>query len=141
MSMAEKRKNGGFDRRAIAQLEKKRNRKNVPESAYVTQMRDPNNLVEFDGLCIDLDRYELRIGGAVVEAPPKEMELLHFLAAHPNRVYTRNQLLDEVWGFDYYGDSRTIDVHVKRLREKLEGVSEKWSLKTVWGVGYKFEAL
>ena len=97
------------------------------------------NVVEFDGLCIDLDRYELRIGGAVVEAPPKEMELLHFLAAHPNRVYTRNQLLDEVWGFDYYGDSRTIDVHVKRLREKLEGVSDQWSLKTVWGVGYKFE--
>ena len=99
------------------------------------------NVVEFDGLRIDLDRYELRINGAVVDAPPKEMELLHFLAAHPNRVYTRNQLLDEVWGFDYYGDSRTIDVHVKRLREKLEGVSEKWSLKTVWGVGYKFEAL
>ena len=99
------------------------------------------NLVEFDKLSIDLNRYELRIDGAVVEAPPKEMELLHFLAAHPNRVYTRNQLLDEVWGFDYYGDSRTIDVHVKRLREKLEGVSDKWSLKTVWGVGYKFESL
>ena len=99
------------------------------------------NVVEFEKLRIDLDRYELRIDGAVVEAPPKEMELLHFLAAHPNRVYTRNQLLDEVWGFDYYGDSRTIDVHVKRLREKLEGVSEKWSLKTVWGVGYKFESL
>ncbi len=99
------------------------------------------NIVEFDKLCIDLNRYELRIDGTVVEAPPKEMELLHFLAAHPNRVYTRNQLLDEVWGFDYYGDSRTIDVHVKRLREKLEGVSEKWSLKTVWGVGYKFESL
>ena len=101
---------------------------------------DPN-CVEFDKLSIDLNRYELRIDGAVVEAPPKEMELLHFLAAHPNRVYTRNQLLDEVWGFDYYGDSRTIDVHVKRLREKLEGVSDKWSLKTVWNVGYKFESL
>ncbi|MBQ8612227.1 MAG: response regulator transcription factor [Oscillospiraceae bacterium] len=101
---------------------------------------DPN-CVEFDKLSIDLNRYELRIDGTVVEAPPKEMELLHFLAAHPNRVYTRNQLLDEVWGFDYYGDSRTIDVHVKRLREKLEGVSDKWSLKTVWGVGYKFESL
>lgn len=97
------------------------------------------NVVEFDRLSIDLNRYELRINGAVVEAPPKEMELLYFLASHPNRVYTRNQLLDEVWGFDYYGDSRTIDVHVKRLREKLENVSEKWSLKTVWGVGYKFE--
>ncbi len=97
-------------------------------------------IVEFDKLRLDLDRYELRISGTVVEAPPKEMELLYFLASHPNRVYTRNQLLDEVWGFDYYGDSRTIDVHVKRLREKLEGVSEKWGLKTVWGVGYKFEA-
>ena len=102
---------------------------------------DGAKVVEFENLRVDLDRYELRIGGTVVEAPPKEMELLHFLAAHPNRVYTRNQLLDEVWGFDYYGDSRTIDVHVKRLREKLEGVSEKWSLKTVWGVGYKFESL
>ncbi len=99
------------------------------------------NIVEFDKLRVDLNRYELRIDGAVVEAPPKEMELLYFLASHPNRVYTRNQLLDEVWGFDYYGDSRTIDVHVKRLREKLEGVSDKWSLKTVWGVGYKFESL
>ena len=97
-------------------------------------------IVEFDRLRVDLDRYELRVDGAVVEAPPKEMELLYFLASHPNRVYTRNQLLDEVWGFDYYGDSRTIDVHVKRLREKLENVSDKWSLKTVWGVGYKFES-
>ena len=96
--------------------------------------------VEFDRLRVDLDRYELRVDGIVVEAPPKEMELLYFLASHPNRVYTRNQLLDEVWGFDYYGDSRTIDVHIKRLREKLEDVSDKWSLKTVWGVGYKFES-
>ena len=97
-------------------------------------------IVEFDRLRVDLDRYELRVDGAIVEAPPKEMELLYFLASHPNRVYTRNQLLDEVWGFDYYGDSRTIDVHIKRLREKLEDVSDKWSLKTVWGVGYKFES-
>ena len=67
--------------------------------------------------------------------------LLFHLASNPNRVYTRDQLLDEVWGFEYYGDSRTIDVHVKRLREKLEGVSDKWSLKTVWGVGYKFEVV
>ena len=80
-----------------------------------------------------------RVKGKVVEAPPKELELLACLAGHPNRVYTRDQLLDEVWGFEYYGDSRTIDVHVKRLREKLEGASEQWSLKTVWGVGYKFE--
>ena len=95
----------------------------------------------FDKLVIDMDAFELTVKGKKVDTPPKEMELLFFLASSPNRVYTRNQLLDEVWGFDYFGDSRTVDVHVKRLREKLEGVSPKWSLKTVWGVGYKFEVL
>ena len=94
----------------------------------------------FDKLVINLDSYELVVDGRKVDTPPKEMELLYHLAATPNRVYTRNQLLDEVWGFDYFGDSRTVDVHIKRLREKLEGVSDKWSLKTVWGVGYKFES-
>ncbi len=93
----------------------------------------------FDKLIVDLDSYELTVNGKKVDTPPKELELLHHLAASPNRVFTRNQLLDEVWGFDYFGDSRTVDVHVKRLREKLEGVSDQWSLKTVWGVGYKFE--
>ena len=100
----------------------------------------PRRLV-FDKLIIDLDSFELIVDGKRVETPPKEMELLYHLASTPNRVYTRNQLLDEVWGFDYFGDSRTVDVHVKRLREKLEGVSDQWSLKTVWGVGYKFEVL
>ncbi|MBP3634790.1 MAG: response regulator transcription factor [Oscillospiraceae bacterium] len=95
----------------------------------------------FDKLVIDLEAFELIVDGKKVDTPPKEMELLFHLASSPNRVYTRNQLLDEVWGFDYYGDSRTVDVHVKRLREKLEGVSEQWTLKTVWGVGYKFEVL
>ena len=95
----------------------------------------------FENLVIDMDAFELTVGGKKVDTPPKEMELLFFLASSPNRVYTRNQLLDEVWGFDYFGDSRTVDVHVKRLREKLENVSENWSLKTVWGVGYKFEVL
>ena len=93
----------------------------------------------FDNMVIDMDSFELLIKGKRVDAPPKEMELLFHLASSPNRVYTRNQLLDEVWGFDYFGDSRTVDVHIKRLREKLENVSDKWSLKTVWGVGYKFE--
>ncbi|MCR5089822.1 MAG: response regulator transcription factor [Oscillospiraceae bacterium] len=93
----------------------------------------------FDKLEINLDSYELVVDGKKVDTPPKEMELLYHLAASPNRVFTRNQLLDEVWGFDYFGDSRTVDVHIKRLREKLEGVSEQWNLKTVWGVGYKFE--
>ena len=95
--------------------------------------------LEFDKLVIDMDAFELLVDGKRVDTPPKEMELLFHLASTPNRVYTRNQLLDEVWGFDYFGDSRTVDVHIKRLREKLEGVSDQWSLKTVWGVGYKFE--
>ena len=95
--------------------------------------------LSYDGLVIDLDSYELEVMGHRVDTPPKELELLYHLAASPNRVFTRNQLLDEVWGFDYFGDSRTVDVHIKRLREKLEGVSDQWSLKTVWGVGYKFE--
>ena len=95
----------------------------------------------FDKMVIDMDAFELLVNGKKVDTPPKEMELLFYLASSPNRVYTRNQLLDEVWGFDYFGDSRTVDVHVKRLREKLEGISESWSLKTVWGVGYKFEVL
>jgi len=95
--------------------------------------------LEFDKLIINLDSYELIVDGKKIDTPPKELELVYHLASSPNRVFTRNQLLDEVWGFDYFGDSRTVDVHVKRLREKLENVSEKWSLKTVWGVGYKFE--
>ncbi len=95
--------------------------------------------VVFENLSINLTNYELKVNGEQVDTPPKEMELIFHLASNPNRVFTRDQLLDEVWGFDYYGDSRTVDVHVKRLREKLEGVSPKWALKTVWGVGYKFE--
>ena len=100
-----------------------------------------NNIkqVSYDNLSINLTNYELRVKGEKVDAPPKELELLYHLASNPNRVFTRDQLLDEVWGFDYYGDSRTVDVHVKRIREKLEGVSDKWEIKTVWSVGYKFE--
>ena len=95
--------------------------------------------VRYDGLYINMENYELRIRGKQVDTPPKEMELIFHLASNPNRVFTRDQLLDEVWGFEYYGDSRTVDVHIKRLREKLDGVSDQWNLKTVWGVGYKFE--
>ena len=95
--------------------------------------------VIYDNLEINISNYEMKVNGVAVDTPPKELELIYHFASNPNRVYTRDQLLDEVWGFDYYGDSRTVDVHVKRLREKLEGVSDKWSLKTVWGVGYKFE--
>ncbi len=97
------------------------------------------SVVEFDKLIINLTNYELIVDGKAIDTPPKELELIYHLASNPNRVYTRDQLLDEVWGFDYYGDSRTVDVHVKRLREKLENVSNNWTLKTVWGVGYKFE--
>ena len=100
---------------------------------------DTRKKLVFDKLVINLDSYELTVDGKKIDTPPKELELLYHLAATPNRVYTRNQLLDEVWGFDYFGDSRTVDVHVKRLREKVEGVSDQWELKTVWGVGYKFE--
>jgi DNA-binding response OmpR family regulator len=97
--------------------------------------------VSYDKLVVNMTKYELKVDGHVVDTPPKELELLFHLASNPNRVYTRDQLLDEVWGFEYYGDSRTVDVHVKRLREKLEGVSDRWTLKTVWGVGYKFEVI
>ena len=99
---------------------------------------DPKE-VSYDKLVVNMTKYELKVDGRIVDTPPKELELLFHLASNPNRVYTRDQLLDEVWGFEYYGDSRTVDVHIKRLREKLEGVSDKWTLKTVWGVGYKFE--
>lgn len=95
--------------------------------------------VHYDGLDIDMTRYELKVRGKVVDTPPKELELLFHLASHPNTVFNRDQLLDEVWGFEYYGGSRTIDVHIKRLRDKLDGVSKYWSLETVWSIGYKFE--
>ncbi len=95
--------------------------------------------VDYDGLSVNIANYELRIRGKVVDTPPKELELLYHLAKNPGRVFSRDQLLNEVWGFEYYGDSRTVDVHIKRLREKLEGVSDQWELKTVWGVGYKFD--
>ena len=100
-----------------------------------------NEVIKLENIEISLQKYELKLFGKAIDIPPKELELLYFLAYNRNRVFTRDQLLDKVWGFDYLGDSRTVDVHVKRLREKLEGVSDKWVLKTVWGVGYKFEIL
>ncbi len=120
----------------LARIEAVLRRGSCTDAAQETSKR-----LTFDKMIIDLDAFELIVDGKKVDTPPKEMELLYHLASSPNRVYTRNQLLDEVWGFDYFGDSRTVDVHIKRLREKLEGVSDKWSLKTVWGVGYKFEEL
>ena len=96
-------------------------------------------VLKFENLEISMEKYEMKINGKSVDIPPKELELIYFLAANSNRVFNRNQLLDKVWGFDYLGDSRTVDVHIKRLREKLEGVSDKWALETVWGIGYKFK--
>ena len=111
----------------------------VNDQTSVVEEHTAKKEVSYDKLVINLTNYELRVNNEQIDTPPKEMELIYHLASNPNRVFTRDQLLDEVWGFDYYGDSRTVDVHVKRLREKLEGVSDKWALKTVWGVGYKFE--
>ena len=106
-----------------------------------TPTKSDNEVIAFENIEISLQKYELKLNGKSVDVPPKELELLYFLAYNRNRVFTRDQLLDKVWGFDYLGDSRTVDVHIKRLREKLQGVSDKWVLKTVWGVGYKFEIL
>ena len=101
--------------------------------------KNTDKKISYENIDINLSNYELKINGEYVDAPPKELELIYHLASNPNRVYTRDQLLDEVWGFEYYGNSRTVDVHVKRLREKLEGVSDEWELRTIWGVGYKFD--
>ncbi len=111
----------------------------VNDTLPASEVQSSKKEVSYENLVINLTNYELRVKDEQIDTPPKEMELIYYLASNPNRVFTRDQLLDEVWGFDYYGDSRTVDVHVKRLREKLEGVSNKWALKTVWGVGYKFE--
>ncbi len=108
---------------------------------YAHDNQQSDEVIKFDNIEISFDKYELKLRGERVDIPPKELQLLYFLASNYNHVFTRDQLLDKVWGFDYLGDSRTVDVHVKRLREKLEGVSDKWLLKTVWGVGYKFELL
>jgi DNA-binding response OmpR family regulator len=114
--------------------------KAVARRISITKLKPEQSEVRYDKLTVNKERYELKINGISTEIPPKELELLYYLANNPNKVYTRDQLLDEVWGFEYYGDSRTIDVHIKRLRMKLDGISEKWRLRTVWGIGYKFEA-
>ena len=124
-----------FDTKEIVARIKAVLRRSGPAGAAANEVKEGS----YDKLTVNMTRYELKVDGKVVDAPPKELELLFHLASNPNRVFTRDQLLDEVWGFEYYGDSRTVDVHIKRLREKLEGVSDQWSLKTVWGVGYKFE--
>lgn len=115
--------------------------KAVLRRCQTTDTHGDSECVKFDNIEISRQKFELKLAGKKVDVPPKELELLYFLASNFNRVFTRDQLLDKVWGYDYLGDSRTVDVHIKRLREKLEGISDKWVLKTVWGVGYKFEVL
>jgi DNA-binding response OmpR family regulator len=95
--------------------------------------------VVYPNLVVNRSNYTVKVSGKELELPPKELELLFFLASNPNKVFTREQLLEHVWGFDFYGDSRTVDVHIKRLREKIDLPNQMWQLKTVWGVGYKFE--
>ena len=124
-----------FDTKEIVARIKAVLRRSGPAGAAANEVKE----VSYDKLTVNMTRYELKVDGKVVDAPPKELELLFHLASNPNRVFTRDQLLDEGWGFEYDGDSRTVDVHIKRLREKLEGVSDQWSLKTVWGVGYTLE--
>lgn len=124
-----------FDAKEVMARVKAVLRRSAPEK------KDDIKELTYDNLTINLTKYEVKVNNNVIEMPPKELELLFHLANNPNKVYTRDQLLDEVWDFEYFGDSRTVDVHIKRLREKLEGASDKWSLKTVWGVGYKFEVL
>ncbi|MBC8542082.1 response regulator transcription factor [Bianquea renquensis] len=107
-----------------------------------TESKESNNKrLIFPGLTINLSNYSVTFQEKDIEMPPKELELLYFLASHPNQVFTREQLLNQIWGYEYYGDTRTVDVHIKRIREKLDQGEEEssWSIKTVWGVGYKFE--
>lgn len=114
------------------------------DDAPVSLPEQPENVevVQYRGLTVDKARYVVLVDEKEIEMPPKELELLFFLASHPNRVFTREQLLENVWGYDFYGESRTVDVHVKRIREKIESPDKdvNWQIKTVWGVGYKFEA-
>lgn len=130
-----------FDTKEIVARIKAVLRRSNSNQNVMEEPKEEDKIIRYDNLLVDLTRYELKVQDEIIDAPPKELELLYFLASHPGRVFTRDQLLDEVWGFEYYGDSRTIDVHIKRLREKLDGASEKWSLKTVWGIGYKFDII
>lgn len=112
-------------------------------SARGTKAEEPSpEELRFEGLVINRDTYEVYLDGNRLDFPPKEFELLFYLAGNKNKVFTRDQLLNEIWGYEFFGDSRTVDVHIKRIREKIESddVSRPWQLKTVWGVGYKFEA-
>ena len=134
-------KDRGLDRNMLIETLQEAVRTSVLRRYSAHDNQNDDETIKFENIEISREKYELKLNGKAVDIPPKELELLYFLALNFNRVFTRDALLDKVWGFDYLGDSRTVDVHVKRLREKLEGVSDKWSLKTVWGVGYKFEVV
>ena len=108
------------------------------EEVVPDQVEKLSDCVKYDGLTVNLNSYSVIYNGTVIDMPPKEIELLYFLANSPNQVFTREQLLDQIWGYDYIGDTRTVDVHVKRIREKIKDGSN-WSIATVWGIGYKFE--
>lgn len=108
------------------------------EEVVPDQVEKLSDCVKYDGLTVNLNSYSVIYSGTVIDMPPKEIELLYFLANSPNQVFTREQLLDQIWGYDYIGDTRTVDVHVKRIREKIKDGSN-WSIATVWGIGYKFE--
>ncbi len=115
-------------------------RSNLPAAAVQTGETNKKEVVTYPDLVVDRIRYAVRIGNREIDMPPKELELLFFLASHPNRVYTRDQILEHIWGMDYYGEQRTVDVHIKRIREKLDVIEHPlWQIKTVWSVGYKFE--
>ena len=119
----------------------RRTEKRDAASSDAADTKENNEVISYEGFTVDMARYVVTVDGKEIDIPPKELELLFFLASHPNRVFTREQLLENVWGYDFYGESRTVDVHVKRIREKLEkpNVTTNWQIKTVWGVGYKFE--
>ena len=119
----------------------RRSEKSATAAPVVEEVSTNKDVIEYPGFSVDKIKYVVTVDGEEIYMPPKELELLFFLASNPNRVYTREQLLENVWGYDFYGESRTVDVHVKRIREKIENPEreQNWSIKTVWSKGYKFE--
>jgi DNA-binding response OmpR family regulator len=128
-----------FDSKELVARVKAILRRHAKASGGQTEEQEPAKIVNYPGLSVNLTNYEVFCDGERIEMPPKELELLYFLASSPNRVFTREQLLDRIWGYEYAGDTRTVDVHVKRIREKIRD-HEGWAILTVWGVGYKFSS-
>ena len=127
-----------FDSKEMVARVKAVLRRYQPGQKMESPVEDKSKRVEYPGISINLTNYSVIVDGQTVDMPPKELELLYFLAASPNQVFTREQLLDQIWGYEYIGDTRTVDVHIKRLREKIKDHAT-WGLATVWGIGYKFE--